>query len=283
MNRPLTAKNVCFILLGSGLYALAVTWFLLPLKLYTGGIVGLAQLLRTLLWPEAVFDVAGLINLLLNLPLLALAWRAMSRRMLAGTVLSVAVQTVIFSLTPVPTSLILDDKLAGILLSGVIGGIGCGMVLTNGGSAGGLDLLGVYLLKKKNMSVGALNILFNCVLYAIMAALFDLGTAVYSVLFTLAFSLAIDRSHYQNISVELLIFTHDPRVKRDIMDSFTRGVTAWDGYGAYTSKGTEILVTVVAKNEVDEVKSHIRNLDPNAFIIVHTGVQVTGGYEKRLS
>lgn len=283
MNRSLTAKNVCFILLGSGLYALAVTWFLLPLRLYTGGIVGLAQLLRTLLWSEAAFDVAGVVNLLLNLPLFALAWRGMSKRMLVGTVLSVAVQTVIFSLAPVPTNLILDDKLAGILLAGVIGGIGCGMVLTNGGSAGGLDLLGVYLLKKKNMSVGALNILFNCALYAVMAALFDLGTAVYSILFTLAFSLAIDRSHYQNIAVELLIFTHDPRVKGDIMDSFTRGVTAWNGYGAYTTKGTEILVTVVAKNEVEEVKNHIRELDPNAFIIVHNGVQVTGGYEKRLS
>ena len=275
-------RSILFILLGSGMYALAVNWFLLPLELYTGGIVGLAQLLRTLLWPGAVFDIAGLINLALNVPLLVLAWQTMSARMLRGTILSVAVQTAVFSLASVPGTPILDDKLAGILLAGVIGGIGCGIVLTYGGSAGGLDLLGIYLLRKKNMSVGALNILFNCVLYAVMAILFDLGTAVYSVLFTVSFSLAIDRFHYQNIAVELLIFTHEPRVKQDIMDSFTRGVTAWDGYGAYTANGMEILVTVVAKSEAEEVKSHIRALDPNAFIIVHNGVQVLGGYEKRL-
>lgn len=281
MNKQ-ECKRVLLILFGAGLYALAVTWFLLPLKLYTGGIVGLAQLLRTLLCPNARFDAAGLINLLLNLPLLALAWRTMSRRMLTGTVLAVAVQTVIFSLAPVPAAPILDDKLAGILLAGVLGGAGCGIILSNGGSAGGLDLLGIYLLKKKNMSVGALNILFNCVLYTVMALLFDLGTAVYSVLFTVAFSLTIDRFHYQNIAVELLIFTHEPRVKRDIMDSFTRGVTAWNGYGAYTANGMEILVTVVAKSEAADVKSHIKALDPDAFIIVHNGVQVMGGYEKRL-
>ena len=52
--------------------------------------------------------------------------------------------------------------------------------------------------------------------------------------------------------------------------------------GAYTGKDTEVLVTVVAKSEVERIKKDILEIDPKAFIIVHEGANVTGGYEKRL-
>ena len=52
--------------------------------------------------------------------------------------------------------------------------------------------------------------------------------------------------------------------------------------GAYTRQETEVLVTVVSKSEVEDVKRDILKIDPKAFIIVHEGTTVTGGYQKRL-
>ena len=271
--RPMTPSNLLMIVLGSAIYACAVNWFMMPLHLYAGGIVGLAQLIRTLLFSNINgVDVAGLVNLALN----------MSRKMLVGTLISVAVQTIAFTLAPIPVKPLIDDTLANILIAGLFGGAGCGLILTNGGSAGGLDLLGVYLTQKGHFSVGLMNLIFNACLYTVMAVLFQLSVAIYSIIFVAAFAIAIDRFHYQNIELELMIFTHHPEIKDIIMSKYVRGVTCWKGMGAYTGKETEVMVTVVAKSEVEEVKKDILSIDPQAFIIEKTGTNVTGGYQKRL-
>ena len=282
--KPLSFRNILIIIAGSALYAGAVNLFLQPLNLYAGGIPGLSQLLRTLfLAGKHSVDPAGIINLLFNIPLFILAWNGMHKKVLIGTVLSVLTQTLIFSLVKIPAVPLLDDKLASIAIAGIVGGFGCGIVLSNGGSAGGLDLLGVYLTKKNSLfSVGKLSILFNACLYTVCAVVFQPSVALYSVLFIVFFSVTIDRFHYQNIEVELMIFTHHPEMADTIMKKYVRGVTEWDGKGAYTNADTHVLVTIVAKNEVEEVKKDILKTDPKAFIIVHDHIDVTGGYQKRL-
>lgn len=277
-------RDVCMTILGSALFAISVNLFLQPLKLYAGGFVGFSQMLRTLFFSGLRgMDIAGIINFCLNIPLFVLAYKSMKKRMFFGTLLSLAVQTILMTLIRIPSAPLMDDKLAGIIVSGVAGGVGCGIVLTSGASAGGLDLLGVYLAqKKKEFSVGRLNLGFNMLLYTVCAVIFDMQTALYSVIWIAVFSITIDRFHYQNIEVELMIFTHDAEVKEKIMKKYIRGVTCWKGEGAYTRKDTEILITVVAKSEVGQVKKDILEMDPQAFIIEDDTVKVTGGYQKRL-
>lgn len=284
-SKKLTPLNVLMIAFGSVLFALSVNFFLVPLKLYSGGIPGLSQLIRSLFFSKVNnIDLAGIINLMFNIPLFILAGRKMSKKMVIGTAMSVIIQTLVFSYAKAPSQPILDEKLSSILISGVLGGIGCGIVLTNGGSAGGMDLLGVYMTKiSKKFSVGLLAIIFNAVLYTVMAILFDLQTALYSILYIAIFSIIIDNWHYQNIEVELMIFTHNKDVKNMIMEEYMRGVTFWDGKGAYTNLETEVLVTIVSKSEVESVKREVIKMDSKAFIVAIDGISVAGGYEKRLS
>lgn len=282
-TNSLNAKSIFMVIVGSLLFVCAVNWFITPLSLYSGGIVGLSQLLRTLLFSGWKYDAAGIINLCLNIPLFLLAYHSMNRRILIGTVIALLIQTVSFTLIPIPSSPILNDTLANIFIGGIMGGIGCGIVLTAGATAGGLDLLGIYLAQKnKDFSVGRVGMIFNAALYAVCAVLFNLSTAIYSVIYIAVFSFVLDKYHYQNIEVQMMIFTHHPEVKEDIMHSFVRGVTCWKGVGAYTGKETEVLVTVVAKSEAASIKKDILKLDPDAFIIVNEGTNVTGGYQKRL-
>ena len=169
------------------------------------------------------------------------------------------------------------------MISGLLGGIGCGIALSNGGSAGGLDLLGVFLTSKlKNFSVGKMSIFYNSCLYTYCGLKFQLSTAIYSILWIVFFSFAIDRYHTQNIEVELMVFTHHPEVAEMIMKKYVRGVTEWAGEGAYTNKKTSVLVSIVAKKEEADVKKDILEIDPKAFIITHDPITVNGGYQKRL-
>ena len=282
-NRKLSVKNLLLIVFGTLLYVCSVNWFIIPLGLYSGGVVGLSQVLRTLFFSHWQYDAAGIINFLLNVPLFVLAYKSLNKRILFGTAMSLLIQGVCFTLIPVPTTPILTDRLASILLGAITGGVGCGIVLTSGASAGGLDLLGVYLAQvKKDFSVGKLSMFFNAALYGFCAWYSNLEIALLSTIYIAIYSFSIDRFHYQNIEVQLMIFTRHPEIKTDILRKHVRGVTCWPGVGAYTGKDTEVLVTVVAKNQVEAIKKDIMAIDPDAFIIVSEGMHVTGGYQKRL-
>ena len=91
------------------------------------------KILRTLIVPlmpfAAGFDVAGIINLLLNIPLFLLAFRSISRGFFVKTVISIIVQTAVMSLVPIPSEPILGDMLASCLIGGILGGLGVGLTL----------------------------------------------------------------------------------------------------------------------------------------------------------
>lgn len=282
--KQMTATNVVLIIFGSIIYAFSVNYFIVPLKLFSGGVPGTAQMIRSLFFSNVTnVDLAGILNLGLNVPLFFLAYRTMKKRMVIGTIISVLIQTVIFTYTIAPSTPILDDKLACLILAGVIGGFGCGLILSNGASGGGLDLLGLYFShKQKANSVGSFTIAYNVFLYSLMAILFSLPTALYSILYIVIYSVTIDRYHLQNIEVKLMVFTHESKVKDMIMKEYSRGVTCWEGKGAYTNQSTEVLVTICSKSEVEQIKKDIRALDEKAFVISTSVTDIRGGYQKRL-
>lgn len=61
-----------------------------------------------------------------------------------------------------------------------------------------------------------------------------------------------------------------------------RGVTCWKGYGAYTGEDTLVLVTVISKYEINQLKKIVYDIDDKAFVIFNEGMNVTGNFEKRL-
>lgn len=79
-----------------------------------------------------------------------------------------------------------------------------------------------------------------------------------------------------------MVFTRNPQVKNSIMEETGRGVTYWKGAGAYTDNETFVLMTVINKYEVPQVKKIILSADPQAFIIINEGMSVSGNFEKRL-
>lgn len=113
--------------------------------------------------------------------------------------------------------------------------------------------------------------------------LFELPTALYSVLYSAVTTFVLDRIHYQNINMSAMVFTKDERVYKAIMEGLSRGVTYWKGNGAYTEKGTYIVIVVVSKYEVSRLKKIIYEIDENAFVIFHEGMSVSGNFQKRLS
>lgn len=282
-------KNYAMVMGGALLFALGLNVFIVPLGLYSGGVIGFAQILRTIMIdmmgiaiPEGV-EIAGIINFILNLPLLLLAYKSISRKFFLKTLLSVASQTVFLTLIVIPKMAILDDVLAACVIGGLICGLGIGLTLRAGGSGGGVDILGVYIsMKLSSFSVGKLGILINMLVFGLCAILFEIPVAIYSILYSVCMSLTMDRVHYQNINMTVMIFTKKEGIQKEVMNQMRRGVTYWKGAGAYTNDETNILVTVISKYEITTIKKIIHAIDPQAFVIINEGMSVSGNFEKRL-
>ena len=94
--------------------------------------------------------------------------------------------------------------------------------------------------------------------------------------------MAIDRVHFQNINTSVMIFTKKMGISRATIEQTGRGVTNWDGEGAYTNKTSYILFVMISKYEVGQIKQIVHSIDPNAFMIFTEGCHVDGNFEKRL-
>ena len=177
----------------------------------------------------------------------------------------------------------MDDYLTAVLIGGIAAGAGVGLILIAGGSGGGVDVIAMWAAKKlRNASVGKISLYFNVLLYGVMLFMFDAETVIYSLIYTVIFTLILDKTHYQNINVRVMIFTKKSGIDNAINVRTGRGVTKWDGCGAYTQEATQILVSCINKYEVNEMLDLIHSIDPQAFVIVDENVMVNGNFEKRL-
>ena len=276
-------------LLGAVIHAAAINLFVVPQGFYSGGLYGVCQVLRTLLVQQfglvTPVDLAGVLYLLLNIPLLILAWRSFGRPFVIRMTVCTAVDSIALALIPSPAVPIVADPLSACLIGGICSGFACGLILTCGCSTGGLDVLGLYLSKKgSRFTVGKFSISFNAVLYAACALIFSLHTALYSVIYTVFSSLFLDRAHQQNISVQMLIFTKNKseEMRAFIIERLSRGVTLWKGRGGYTNEPLDVLCVCLNKYEILTVQQMLREVDSNAFFIVQEGVQVGGHFERHL-
>lgn len=278
----------CMVILAAAIYALSVAVFINPLHLYSGGVMGFSQLLRSVLIdifklpiPESI-DISGLIYYVINIPLLILAFRKIGKSFFFKTLLATTVIMVITSLIILEEPVI-DDVLTSCVIGGLLAGLSVGIALMFGGSGGGMDIVGMYVAKKNNdASIGKVSFAFNLALYILCAILFDIQTAVYSIIFTAVNSLATDRMHYQNRMVQAMIFTKKDDVSKPIMEKLYRGVTEWQGDGAYTKEDTHILVTMISKYEMNEVSRLVKSVDPNAFITFSQVSRIDGNFLKKL-
>ncbi len=278
-------KDYLMIAFWSFIFALSCNLFIVPFGLYNGGIIGVAQLIRTflinVLHINVNFDLTGIANLVINIPLLIISLKVLNKKFVYKTILSVALQTIAFSISFVSSPV--RDELASIIVGGAISGFAISQILVYKASGGGNDIIGMFVtLKHPRITVGKYCFYFNCVLYGLCALLFNFEVAIYSIIQAFVYSFMVDRGHLENIDVALMIFTKNKTVKEMIMKDNRRGVTTWNGKGAYTNIETEVLVSVVSKYEVPELKKKIRMLDKDAFIIVTSVEDVSGGYEKRL-
>ena len=287
-NMVYEGKRTLACIVASLMYAIGVNLFVVPAQLYSGGLMGICQVIRTLLVEYLhmnfhSFDIAGIIYYIINVPIFIIAFTRMGRKFFAKTLVTVTAMTVFLSVVPIVQ--VVDDTVAACVVGGIISGAGIGIILRMASSGGGLDVVGVLLTKwRRDFSVGKVYLIVNLSLYIICLFLFDIQIVVYSVIFAAVHSLAIDKVHIQNINVEANIITklNNVDLEKAIMEEIGRGLTKWTTLGAYTYEQSHMLYITLSKYEVSRLKAVVHKYDPNAFIVINEGVTIDGNFLKKL-
>lgn len=287
-NRSLRLVIAVF---GELIAALSINLFIVPMSMYSGGLTGVCQLIRTLLQTYGgmdfgTHDIAGILYFLFNIPILLYAWNILGKALVFKTLICSLSFSLFYSLTPVPTTPIVSDYLTACLLGGILTGVGTGIVLTCGCSGGGLDVIGLCLSKKgSGVTVGKFSLAFNIFLYAACMLLFVPEVAIYSIIYNFFTSMVVDRMHKQNINVQALIFTREDEhlLGNFIIEKLDRSVTYWHGTGAYSGSDVHVLCVCLSKYEIEELLHSVHSIDPNAFITVQEGTRIYGKFHRNLN
>ena len=264
------------ILLGAIIYSIGLNCFLRPLHLYSGGFMGFAQLFQELLSRAGInfggFNISGVFYYLLNVPGLVIAAKKMRKR---------------FIIIPIPTRLILEDRLSNTIVAGLICGAGIGIILWMGACDGGMNIIGMLIVMLKGKgSIGQIGLATNVVLYSVMLFMFDIPTVIYSLIYSVFNSIAADKIHTQNISSQVTVITKLKDTKPmevEVMGRLNRGMTEVNANGIFTGEPVKMFLIFVSKYEVSRLRAIIKSYDPAAFIVETEGVHIDGNFIRKLT
>ena len=267
---------------GSTIFAMGFSFFLLPNDMNAGGISGLAQVVVEVLG----FGSVGTLSILINLPLFILGGIKIGKKFFAGSLLGLVLSSVLidlFALIPVPQM----EPLICVLYGGVIGGLGLGIVFISGTSTGGSDIL-IRLLKLKyrNVPIGQISLYFDAVVVVLTGLVFnDITKALYTGIAVFVTSQVIDAVVYRfdYSKVALIISSEYEAIAQAIGKELYRGATFLHGEGTYHHNQTKVILTAVKKQQLAELKELVIRIDPRAFIIVQEAHQVLGDGFSRYS
>ena len=184
-------------ILGSFIFCFAINFFVVPNHLYTGGILGISQIIRSFIIDvfkiDISFDFSGIIYYLINVPLFIVAYKSIGKTFFFRTLFAVSIQSIMLSL--IPCHLLIDDVLANVVIGGLLSGIGVGMILSSGASTGGTDIVGLAFAKKDNhFSVGKLGLVVNIFIYMVAGLRYGISIMIYSIISSAVVSAVTSKS-----------------------------------------------------------------------------------------
>lgn len=273
--------RVLVIALGCFLTAAGVNLFLVPFKLLTAGVAGIALLIY---YFTPVLSV-GTWMLVLNIPIFVAGWIFVNRKFVLWSLVGMLFLSFFLDLTKEWADLrLVDDLYMSLILGGLTSGVGVGLAFRVRGSMGGTDIIAAIFRKYYSTSIGSTQFALNGAIVMLLGLRFTMEAA-----FASAFSIwfeayAMDRTILGfNKTMALMVITAKPREVGDaLMQKLNRGVTYLSGVGGYTHEPKEVVYCIIPTRQLSFAKSIVERIDPHSFSTVMNTVEVIGQGFRRL-
>lgn len=263
------------ITLGAMLFAAGFQFFLYPNAIIVGGVSGIAMIINML-----TSLPVGLLSIALNIPLFLIAWKQFGTRFVVSSFIGMLLSSVFVDIFAAIQYSATDDMLLACIIGGAVKGLGLGMIYYAGATTGGSDIVAKFVRRRfPYVNFGTIVLLTDCVIIAVFALVFDkVEAAMYAVIAMFIVSKVIDLVLYgiDNSNVCYIISNESAKITDAITERLNRGVTILEGQGAYSHQNKQVLLCVIKRHQIAEIRKLIRDIDINAFFIVTDAKNVFG-------
>jgi uncharacterized membrane-anchored protein YitT (DUF2179 family) len=272
---PLVRESRNSALIAAGILAagLGLHGFLLPSNLIDGGVTGISMLLSKVIgWPLAVLIP------LVNLPFIFVGYRHLGRAFAIRSALGIGGLAAALAFVHFP--IITNDRVLDAVFGGFFLGAGIGLAVRGSAVLDGTEIAALLISRySAMMKVGDVILSFNVVLFMVAMAVLGVESALYSILTYMSAARTLDfiiHGIEEYIAVTIMSQQSD-FIRRRITGELGRGVTVYRGRGGHSGEEREILYCVVTRLEIGRIKTIVREVDEQAFVILHPLADVQGG------
>lgn len=273
------AMHYVFVTIGAVLMAVSIRLVYEPIGMVTGGVTGLAIVIKEL----TSFIIKGgvplwLTNIILNIPLIIFAVYILGKKQLINTLFATLCLSAALAIVPA-VNLLPEDYLLASVFGGAIGGVGMGMVFVASASTGGTDLLAMLIHRfKPYYSIPRILIVIDGLIVMAGALVFGLTRTLYAIIAVYVTTKVSDGilEGLKFAKMAYVISDSYDEIAKAIMEKLDRGVTGVYAKGMYSNKDKKMLYCVVSKKEIVDLTELVSEIDPKAFIIVSDVREVMG-------
>ncbi|MCJ8014757.1 YitT family protein [Paenibacillus sp. KQZ6P-2] len=267
------AQEIGTILVSAFLVAAGLNLFLVPHHLLSGGIAGVASIIGYLTDWNISF-----LYFILNVPLIIWGWKAVGKRYILLSCLSVVSTTWFMSIIPVVQ--VTKDPILAAIFGGIISAIGIGFSLRVGGSTGGFDIVGSIVTYKHDFAMGNILLILNGIVIMMLGFYKSWDLALYSMLSTYIKGKIVDNIHVDHVKVTCFIVTKKKDEMLCQLRKLHHGITCLHSEGGYSEEDNYMLMTVTTRYEVPAVRKTVMSTDPHAFMNVVQSTEILGRFTR---
>jgi len=282
VKRSLTSQIISYfwMILGTFLAAFALEVFFLPNQLFDGGIVGIAMITGTVIGKHLI----PYLIVLFNLPFLYLAYKGIGK----SIVIHIIAANILFSTFMILISNLTSwhfqgNSLEVVVIGGSILGIGLGLIIREGGSLDGTEILGIIINRRIGFTVGQVVLVCNFFVFGAAGIVLQdwhpplMSLITYIVVIKIMDSVIVGLDETKSV---LIISSKSKAIADAIVHELGLGLTIMYGRGGFSGDEREILYVIAERLQLAELKAIILREDPSAFIAIENLHEVANGKPK---
>lgn len=269
--------NIILIVLGILSAGLGLKGFLLSSHFIDGGVTGISMLSSSILQ----FPLSILI-LIINLPFIAIGFRQIGKKFAFKSALAIGGLSLCLAFIHYPD--VTSDKLLTAVFGGFFIGAGIGLAIRGGAVLDGTEIAALLVSKSSNLlRVGDVILILNVFIFGAAAFFLGIEIALYSILTYFAASKTIDFLLHgiEEYTAVTIISERSEDIREAIVSHLKRGVTVYKGRGGRSGTDQDILYCVVTRLEIGRIKNVVKEIDANAFMVIHPLSDADGGIIKK--
>ena len=267
-------KDIVWVVAGNAVLALAVSMFILPYDILSGGVAGIAVALQ----PLIPLPVTLMVNLLV-VGLFILGACFLGKEFAMKTILSSLIYPVFLTFFSGRVPVLDLDPILASLYGGLLGGMGVGMALRTGASTGGMDIPPLIVHKLTHIEIAKLVLITDALTVLLGAFTYGLEAVLIGFVSVWASSVAIDKvlmfGGQQAKAIQIISDQYEQIIER-IHSELERGTTLIEAQGGYTHEKRKIVLVVITKNQYPALMEMVTAIDKEAFVIANDKHEVKG-------